>query len=152
MVELSVRPGHACIAGPRCAAASLDEDGGKLIEMAVVLPTFFLLLFALFSFATVLFGYSNATYSCRVAVRYASLHSTTSSTPCNTTCVTNLVTPMLYAAPSGGVTVATTYGSGNVVGSTVTVFVKIAYTMQIPFFSGLKNVSVGSTAVRTISR
>ncbi len=129
-----------------------DECGGTLLEMAVVLPTFFLLLFGLFSFATVLYGYSNASYASRTAARYASMHSTASLTPCNTACVTGMATPMLYAAPAGGVTVTTTYGSGNVVGSSVTVFVKIAYAMQIPFFSGAKNVSVGSTAVRTIER
>jgi Flp pilus assembly protein TadG len=129
-----------------------SECGGTLLEMAVVLPTLFLLLFGLFSFATVLFGYSNATYASRTGARYASMHSTASLTPCNTACVTSMVTPMLYAAPSGGVTVTTTYGSGNVVGSRVSVFVKITYPLQIPFFLGSTNVSVGSTAVRTISR
>jgi Flp pilus assembly protein TadG len=131
---------------------SWDESGGTLLEMALVLPVFFLLLFGLFSFAMVFFGYSNTTYSSRAATRYASLHSPTSLKPCNTTCVTALVTSMLFAAPSGGVSVTTAYGPGNTVGSTVSVFVKITYPLQIPFFLGSTNVSVGSTAVRTISR
>lgn len=134
---------------PSLPKSLTDERGGTLLEMAVVLPTFFLLLFGIFNFVIVLFGYSNATYAARAASRYASIHSTTSLVPCNIACISTYATQFLYAAPSGGVTITTTYGSANTVGSTVKVFVRIAYTVVIPF-SSVRNISVGSTAQRTI--
>jgi len=120
-----------------------------MLEMAVVLPTFFLFLFGIFNFAIVLFGYSNATYACRAGARYASLHSTSSLAPSSSAIVQGIVTPYLVAAPSGGVTVTTTWSPGNTVGSTVTVFVKIVYPIGVPLWS-MQQISVGSTAQRTI--
>ena len=100
----------------------LEEDrGGAAIEMAVVLPVFFILLFGLFSFAIILFGYGNATYASRAGSRFASLHSATSLSPCTASSVQSFVMPFLWAAPSGGVTVATTWSPSNTVGSTVNV-------------------------------
>jgi len=128
-----------------------DECGGTLLEMGVVLPTFFVLLFGLINFSETLFSYSNATYACRTAARYASMHSSTSQTPCNTTCVQNMVKPMLYVWSYASATVTTTYGSGNTVGGTVKVSVKIDSYISVPF-RPLQSVSVGSAAVRTISR
>jgi Flp pilus assembly protein TadG len=122
-----------------------------MIETAIVLPTFFMLLFGFFQIGIVLLTYGNCTYAARTAARWAALHSTASVAPCNTTCVSGIVTPLLYV-PSGDITVTTTYGSTNVVGSTVTVLVKVVYTVKIPFYNGSQNFTVGSKVVRTITR
>ncbi len=126
-----------------------DRCGQALIEMALVLPPFFLLLFGLFNFSFMLFGYCNASFACRLGARYASLHSSTSLAPCSSSFITNLVTPYLWAATQDQVTVATNWSPGNTVGSTVSVSVTIVYPTGIPFFS-LTQVTVGSTAQRTI--
>jgi len=128
-----------------------DRSGQALIEMAVVLPVFFLLLFGLFSFSIILFGYGNASFACRLGARYASLHSSTSLAPCSSSSITSLVTPYLWAGAQNQVTVATNWSPGNTVGSTVSVSVTIVYPTGIPF-SALTQVKVGSTAQRTIMR
>ncbi len=132
-------------------APACGELGATAIETALVLPTFFLLLFGIFNFAIVLFGYCNATYASRAAARYASLHSSTSLAPSTTASVQSVVTPFVLATQAGATTVTTVWTPSNTVGSTVTVSVTIAYTLGIPF-STLRNVSVGSSMQRTITR
>jgi Flp pilus assembly protein TadG len=126
-------------------------SGQALIEMALVLPAFFLLLFGLFTFSIILFGYVNATFACQLGARYASLHSSTSIAPCSSSSITTLVTPYLWAAAQNQVTVATNWSPGNTVGSTVSVSVTIVYPIGIPFFSQ-SQITAGSTAQRTITR
>lgn len=128
-----------------------DELGSTVLETAFVLIPFLLLLFGLFSFSIVLFGYCNATFSSRAAVRYASVHSSTSLAPCTIASVTAVITPYLAVTPGATITVTPAWPSGNTVGSTVTVSVKLVYSMGIPFTT-LKTVTVGSTAQRTITR
>jgi Flp pilus assembly protein TadG len=127
------------------------EEGSTVLETALVLPPFFLLLFGLFSFSIVLFGYCNATFSSRAAARYASLHSSTSLSPCTTATVTAVVTPYLAVTPGATATVTPAWPSGNTIGNTVTVTVKLVYSLGIPF-STLKTVTVQSVAQRTIMR
>ena len=127
------------------------EHGATSIEMAVVLPVFFLLLFGLFSLSIVFFGYGNAVFAARVGARYASLHSATSLSPCTPTVIQNLVTPYLWAAPAGGVTVSTTWNPTNTVGTTVSVSVRIVYPLGTSILSA-GQVTVGSTAKRVIAR
>jgi Flp pilus assembly protein TadG len=119
--------------------------------MAVLLPVFFLLLFGLFNFSIILFGYCNAGFAARLGARYASLHSSTSLAPCTSSAITSIVTPYLWAGTQNQVTVATIWAPGNTVGSTVSVSVTIVYPTAIPFFS-ITRVTVGSTAQRTVMR
>ena len=128
-----------------------DDRGGAALEMALVLPVFFVLLFGLFSFAIILFGYGNATYASRAGARFASLHSTTSLSPCTTTSVQNFVMPFLWAAPSGGVVVATAWNPGNTVGSTVNVSISIIYPIGMSVLSA-GHVTVASGAQRIVAR
>ncbi len=121
-----------------------------MIEMAVALPTFCLLLIGFFQFGIVLFGYGNATYAAEAGARFASVNSTSSLLPCSATTVQALVASYLYAPPSG-VTVTTSWTAGNTIGSSVNVTVKMTYPISIPFLS-LTQVSIGSSAQRTITR
>jgi Flp pilus assembly protein TadG len=138
MVEVAVRAGR-------------EDDGGTLVETALVLSTFFLLLFGIFSLAVALAVYDNATFASRAGARYASMHSPTSQTPCNAACVQSYADQFLYATAGSVVTVNTSYGTSNAVGNTVTVSITIKYPTLIPF-STLKLLTLGSSAQRTISR
>jgi Flp pilus assembly protein TadG len=127
------------------------DSGQAMVEMAVVLPILFLLLFGTFEFSIVLFGYGNAAYASRVGARYASLHSSTSLAPSSSSVISSLVQPYLWAAPSGAATVATKWSPSNTIGSTVSVSVKIVYPIGMPLIA-LSQITVGSTAQRTILR
>ena len=137
--------------GGRLRAATESSSGSTVLETALVLPVFFLLVFGLMYFAIALFGFCNATYSSRAAARYASLHSSTSLSPCTVASVQGVIAPYLAATPAATATVTPAWSPSNTVGSTVTVSVTLAYSIGIPF-SNLKTVTVGSVAKRTILR
>ena len=124
------------------------EHGGTLLETALVLPPFFLLLFGLFEFSIVLCGYCSSTYVSRIAVRYASMHSATSLAPCTSTCISTIVRAHIWA-PSGSVTVIPTWSPGNTVGSTINISISIAYPVGLPFIPAM---TMTSSAQRVITR
>lgn len=135
----------------RISACIHDEEGGALIETAVVLPAFLLLLFGFFSYAIVLQGYAAATFASWAGARYASVSSSTSLSPCTSAKVSALAANYLYAVSTTNETILTTWLPANTIGSTVNVSVKVKYALQIPFF-GQTSISVGNSAVRVIVR
>jgi Flp pilus assembly protein TadG len=136
------RPRPALLAG---------QCGSTALETALVLPTFFLLVFGLFYFSIVLFGFCNATFASRAAARYACLHSSTSLAPATTASVQAVASPYLPGAPLATTTVLPTWSPSNTVGGTVTVSITLVYSVGIPFTT-LRSITVGSTAQRTILR
>ncbi len=120
-----------------------------MVEYAIVLSTYFLLIFGFVQLCLILFGYNNLTYASRVAVRYAVVHGSSANYTCTSTDISNIVKPLLWGAPSGGVSVSTTWSPNNNPGSTVSIKVGISYAPKIPFF-GNKTFVVGTTAFGTI--
>ena len=119
-----------------------QEDGSNLVETAMVLPLYFLLLFTLFSFSIVFFAYCNATFASKVGLRYAIVHSASSSTPCTSAMITSVVTPYLYGAPSN-VTITPVWSAANAVGTNVSITVTLTYSTGMPY--GYLNNLVAST-------
>ncbi len=127
-----------------------DQNGGTLLEMAVVLPPFFLLLFGLFEFSIVLLGYCSAAFACREGARYASVHSSTSISPCTTASIQALVKNQIWA-PSATVTVSPTWPSGNTIGNPIKISVSVDYPVGLAVIS-VADVTVTGFAQRTIMR
>jgi Flp pilus assembly protein TadG len=138
-----------------------NESGQALIEMAVALPAFFLLLFGIFAFSFVLFGWCDVTFDTRGAVRYASIHSNTALVPATPTTVAAAVAQVLFANQS---TTTVTYSGSNpasapvggsspfnTIGGTVVVSVTATYSVVMPF-TNYTTFTVASSAQRTISR
>jgi hypothetical protein len=133
----------------RLIGARREESGATLIEMAVVLPTFFLLLFGFFNIAIALFGYCDASYAANVAARYASLHSLTSSSPATVASVKAVITASLYIPGGGTPTLIVSYSAnGNIVGQPV----GIGIVYPIGAGMALKNYSVTAQTFRYITR
>jgi Flp pilus assembly protein TadG len=125
------------------------QGGSAIIEYALVLSVFFILIYGFLQMCLILFGFNNVTYASRIAVRYAVVHGSTASYTCTSTDISNIVTPLLWGAPSGGSTIVTTWTPNNSPGSTVSIKVAIQYSPKIPFF-GNKTFVVGTTAYGTI--
>ena len=104
-----------------------DERGNTLIELALVLPVFFTLVFGFIYFAMVLFQFGNLTFASRAAMRYACLHSSANAVPTGQADVNRIVAPMIYAYPPSTAAATLSYSGGNVVGGTVTVTVATAF-------------------------
>ena len=123
-----------------------DEAGTYTLEMAFVMPLYLMLIFGFTSAALLLFVYCEATYACRTAVRFASVHSaavpcnTSSTAPCNANDIVNVlqsamptinggtpnISPPTYMNPDG------TAGS-NAVGNIVSMNVQILYSAGLPY-------------------
>lgn len=112
-----------------------EETGSDLVETALVLPLYLMLIFGITSFAILFFAYCNATFASRAAVRYAVVHSSTSLAPCNAAILQGIVNPLLWGAPSGGVVVTPLWNLSNTIGSTVSVTIQMTYTHGLPYVS-----------------
>ena len=131
------------------AAALSEEAGSNLVETALVLPLYLMLVFGITSFAILFFAYCNATYATRTAVRYAVVHSSTSLAPCNAAILQAIVNPLLWGAPSGGVVVTPAWTSGNTIDNPVSVTVQMTYTTGLPY-ANLTGLVVKVTSQGTI--
>ena len=127
-----------------------SQKGAAMMEIALVLPLFFMLMFGCVQFAMVFFVYSNTVYATQVAVRYACAHGTVSGNAATNAILTNIITPLIWGAQANSITVTTTWSPDNSIGSTVSVKVSVLYKTRIPFFASLSSVPLGVTATGTI--
>jgi Flp pilus assembly protein TadG len=116
-----------------------------MIEMALILPAYFMLVFGMVQMCFVLFGYCNATYASRQATRYAAVHGAGSVYPCTSTDLQNIAKQYLWGAPSGHVTITSVWSPDNNPGSTITVKISMVYPTVIPF-AKLNQITVGTAA------
>jgi Flp pilus assembly protein TadG len=129
-----------------------DESGSAVLEMALMMPLFLMMLFGTFGFSIALFGYSNATFAARAAARYASLHSLTSLSPATVNSVQAAASPYLAGVSPSMVSTQVTYTDSNQTGQTVRVRVQVRYNLLLPFYNGANMLTISSTAQRTITR
>ena len=116
-----------------CTRQIADDDGSVLVETALVLPFYFLIIFGLISFAMIFFSYCSATYAAKAAVRYAAVHSATTLSPCTSSTIQTIVTANLWATPTGGATITSQWSPNNSIGSVVSVTIKLNYGANMPF-------------------
>ncbi len=128
------------------------EDGGAVLETALVMPVFLLMVVGLMQFGVVLFGYCAASFAARNAARFASVHSGTSLAPATAASVQASVTPWLFmGAKTGTPNVAVQWPSGNTIGYPVQVTVTETYSVVLPFTT-IKSLSMSAAASRVIVR
>jgi Flp pilus assembly protein TadG len=138
-----------------------DQHGDGLIETAVVLPVFLMILFGIAQYAIVLLTYCNATYACRLASRYASMHSASSLAPDTISQIQGLVTARLFLNPAVTPTVSVnyytlslspvSYAVGNNVGYAVQVSVTWTQTLKL-LPSNINTFSVSTQNTKVITR
>jgi Flp pilus assembly protein TadG len=126
-----------------------QQRGTAMMEMALVLPIYFLLVYGVIEMCFILFGFCNATYASRIAARYAAENGTGSTYQCTSTDVQNVAKVYLWGAPKNGTTISTTWSPDNNPGSKVTVKISLVYPTAIPF-SAMSQVNVGVTAQAVI--
>lgn len=80
---------------------SREEDGQSILEMAVVLPTLFLLVFGIFEFSMLLYTYSVMYEAAHQGVRYAEFHGSDTGfvgTGCSTSSPVGVINTVQKAA------------------------------------------------------
>ncbi len=121
------------------------QNGSAMVEGALVLSLFILIVYGFVQIALVLFGYNNLTYASRVAMRYAVIHGSTATYTCTATDIQNMVTPLLWGAPYAGITVTTNWSPNKSPGGAVSIGVTVKYKSVIPF-STTQGFTIGTTA------
>ena len=116
------------------------QRGAAMIEMALVLPVYFLLVYGVLEMC---FGYCNATYACRQAARYASIHGTGSTYQCTLTDLQSVAKTYLWGTPTPTITWSPTTAHNPEM--YITVNISMVYSTAIPF-SKLSQISVGTSA------
>jgi Flp pilus assembly protein TadG len=127
-----------------------NEGGASLIEIALVLPVFFLLVFGIFQFAIVFCTFSNANYAVRKAARYASIHSTTALNPCTPATVQSMVAADLFVSASQ-IYVVTVTGCPGSIGSNAKVSVSWSQKVYLPAYT-TPSFDIGASTIRPITR
>ena len=127
------------------------EEGSALLELALVMPVFLLVIFGILQCTLALFAYCNISYASHAAVRYASLHSSSSIAPATSSSVRAIVDPFVWCAPASAVTVTTTWSPSNSVGSTAQVQVQVNLPLAIPF-SEVQGFAIQTVTKRLIVR
>jgi Flp pilus assembly protein TadG len=128
------------------------EDGGAVLEVALVMPVFLLMVMGAMQFGIVLFGYCAASFAARNAVRYASVHSSASLNPATVTTVQQAITPWLWMGSAVGTpVVAVSWPSGNSVGYPVQVTLTQTYNVVLPF-TPRKQLTMNCVASRIVVR
>lgn len=128
-----------------------------MIETAVALPIFFVVVFGIFEFSLVLLTYCNATLACTQAARYGSLHSGSSLSAATTSQLKSMVTSKLFLGSSITPTVTVSYLTSNLqtgtntVGNLIMVRASWSQTVTIPFAAS-NSFSIASQDVRQITR
>jgi Flp pilus assembly protein TadG len=125
------------------------QSGSAIVEFALVVPLYFMIIFALVQLGIVFAGYCGAQYAAQQGVRYAIVHGSESSNPCSGATISAYVAPYLWAAQRNSSTVTATWNPNNGAGSTVTVSITLTYQTGLPF-SALHTLTVGTTAQGTI--
>ena len=135
--------------------AKLRRDSGyAVIEMAIVMPAFVLLLFGIFEFSIGMTGYLGSCYAVRTTARYAGLHSSTSADPASASALQAMVLAGPFVPGGSSTTVTVTYAtyqgasSGNMVGNLVCMQVSYYQTISLPGLT--TGFNVGSTVYRMI--
>lgn len=125
------------------------QRGSAIIEMALVLPVYFLLVYGMIQLCWVMFGYCNATYASRQAARYAAVHGTGSTYTCTSTDIQNVALQYMWGVPRSAVTVSTSWPNGNNPNNYLTVKISLSYPTAIPF-STLGTITVGTSSTAWI--
>jgi Flp pilus assembly protein TadG len=120
-----------------CSRLRTRDSGQSLIEVALILPVFFLLIFGFIDFCLILFSMGNANFASRAALRYVSTHSSTSYFPETQQGLNNIVAPFMLNYPNNTYSVNVNYydvggnGAANVVGSDALVTLTVSYNFSV---------------------
>jgi Flp pilus assembly protein TadG len=128
-----------------------NSRGQTLIEFAVTLPVFCVLLFGVFEFGMALASDCSATYAIREGSRFASLHSSTSLAPATTAQIQNVVTQNLFMPNAVSIAVGVYYGGGNAINGEVGIGLTWNQQVNIPFFKN-QSLAMNVATYRWITR
>lgn len=129
----------------------MRERGSVMIETALSLLVFLMILFGIMDYGRALFAYNFVSFAAGQGARYAMVRGSSSSTPATATTVQDYVRNQAVALDKNAITVATTWAPDNKPGSTVQVAVTYSFQPVVPFLPSSAMVFKNTTKM-TITR
>ena len=127
----------------------VGERGSYLVEYSLAFLTFMLVLFGIMEFGRAVAAYNVIAGATREGTRYAIVHGSRSDTPATSSDIQNKVRSWCIGIDPGGVTVTTTWPSGNNPGQPVNVATRYTFVPVVGFLSSF---TMGSSSQMVISQ
>ena len=128
-----------------------SQRGNTLLESALVIQVFVLLVFGAIEFGRLIYTYNFIAYAAREGTRYASVRGNDSGHPASASAVSTYVKGEAIALKSANITVTTTWSPDNHAGSVVRVKVSYTYAPLLRFILP-NSLSLASTSQTVISQ
>ena len=103
------------------------RKGAAMVEGALVLTVYFMLIFGIVEFGWAVYAYNSVSAASRVGSRYAMVRSSASGHPASSTDILNHVSGQTVGLDRTALTVTTTWTPNSNPGSTVKVTVRYTY-------------------------
>ncbi len=135
--------------GARRPAAGLP--GQAMMEFALVVPVFVLLMFGVMDFGKALYAYSFVSYAAREASRYAAVHGQNSKQPATSAGIQSFVNNETAGLNTKRLVVTTTWSPDEKPGSVVKVQVQYSLPLSVPLLPAT-TISLWSVSQMVISQ
>ena len=126
-----------------------SERGSMLVEGALCLTVYLMILFGTIDFGRMVFAYNFVSYAAREAARYAMVRGTTH--PTTAAALLTYVQGEAIGLNSGSITVTPTWTPDHTPGSTVQVLVQYSFQPIAPYMPG-GPITLSSTSKMLISQ
>ncbi|MEP7341699.1 MAG: TadE/TadG family type IV pilus assembly protein [Acidobacteriota bacterium] len=132
MARKTQRPGKL---GDRRFGLRRLQRGGTLVELALILPIFFLLIFGVLDFGRGIWAYNTLSYASREGVRYAIVRGSKSQTPASVSDIRQIVIAQTGGLDASKLTVTVTWLPNNSPGSNVKVQAQYNFVSLVPLLN-----------------
>ncbi len=126
------------------------QRGGTLVELALVLPIFFLMVFGILDFGRGIWAYNTLSYASREGVRYAVVRGSKSLHPASVNDIRQIVIAQTGGLDASKLTVTVTWLPDNVPGSNVKVQTQYNFVSIVPLLK-LGTLALSSTSNMVIA-
>ena len=133
------------------SARRRNQRGSNLVETALCLTVFLMILFGIIDFSRAIFAYNFVSHAARQGARYAVVRGQSSGHAASAGDVQDYVRQQAVTLNSSSVTVNTTWSPDNSAGSTVQVQVQYSFSPVLPYIPG-GPYSLSSTSRMRISQ
>ncbi len=111
------------------------ESGSVVVELALILPVFFLIVFGMLEISRVVYTNHTLAHAAREGARFAMVRGSRSASPASTQDIDAAVRSQAVTLDLNDLGVAVSYNPNNNPGSVVTVQVSYAYQFILPALS-----------------
>jgi Flp pilus assembly protein TadG len=126
------------------------QQGGTLVELALILPLFFLMVFGALDFGRGIWAYNTIAYASREGVRYAVVRGSKSQTPASASDIRQTVVAKAVGLDPSKLTVTVTWLPNNTPGSNVKVQAQFNFVPIVPLLN-LGTITLSSSSNMVIA-